>query len=241
MAWDKTKPENNGLIINHPGQLRANWEAIEARVQTALMVTNTMCSNSMALANSKLAQIITAEKVSGSALYNLGSIPSSAGNIPLANLTNAIKSFEDQTITDVKTFSSFPITPSAEPSEDYQVANKKYVDDKAFYVGAIESTDAHQVGGTGATLTRNVWYQASCDGEVAAIMQDQSDDSANIYVYLGSSTISYTLIARTRCNANISTGFAGISFPVMSGKYWQFGGGTAGIASYVFFTPLQVV
>ncbi len=36
-----------------------------------------------------------------------------------------------ETIAGVKTFSSFPITPSNAPSSNYQVANKKYVDDNA--------------------------------------------------------------------------------------------------------------
>lgn len=36
-----------------------------------------------------------------------------------------------QTVNGVKTFGSFPITPSSAPSTDYQVANKKYVDDNA--------------------------------------------------------------------------------------------------------------
>lgn len=36
----------------------------------------------------------------------------------------------DQTVAGIKTFSSFPLTPSAAPSSDYQAANKKYVDDK---------------------------------------------------------------------------------------------------------------
>ena len=35
-----------------------------------------------------------------------------------------------QTINGVKTFGSFPVTPSLAPSTDYQVANKKYVDDE---------------------------------------------------------------------------------------------------------------
>lgn len=35
----------------------------------------------------------------------------------------------NQTIAGVKTFSSFPVTPSSAPTTDYQVANKKYVDD----------------------------------------------------------------------------------------------------------------
>jgi len=36
----------------------------------------------------------------------------------------------DETISGVKTFSSFPVTPSSAPTTDYQTANKKYVDDK---------------------------------------------------------------------------------------------------------------
>lgn len=36
----------------------------------------------------------------------------------------------EETIGWVKTFSSFPVTPSSQPTTDYQVANKKYVDDK---------------------------------------------------------------------------------------------------------------
>jgi len=35
----------------------------------------------------------------------------------------------DQTISGVKTFSSFPVLPSSAPTTNYQIANKKYVDD----------------------------------------------------------------------------------------------------------------
>jgi len=35
----------------------------------------------------------------------------------------------DETIAGVKTFSSFPVSPSSAPTTDYQMANKKYVDD----------------------------------------------------------------------------------------------------------------
>ncbi len=37
----------------------------------------------------------------------------------------------NETVAGVKTFSSFPVTPSSAPTTDYQVANKKYVDDNA--------------------------------------------------------------------------------------------------------------
>ena len=35
----------------------------------------------------------------------------------------------DQTVAGIKTFSSFPVTPSSAPTSNYEVANKKYVDD----------------------------------------------------------------------------------------------------------------
>ncbi len=41
----------------------------------------------------------------------------------------AVAKTGDQTIAGVKTFSSFPVSPSSAPTSDYQTANKKYVDD----------------------------------------------------------------------------------------------------------------
>jgi len=41
----------------------------------------------------------------------------------------AVNKTEAQTVNGVKTFGSFPVTPSSAPTTDYQVANKKYVDD----------------------------------------------------------------------------------------------------------------
>ena len=42
----------------------------------------------------------------------------------------------DQTVAGVKSFSSFPVTPSSAPTTNYQVSNKKYVDD---LIGAWQS------------------------------------------------------------------------------------------------------
>jgi hypothetical protein len=49
--------------------------------------------------------------------------------IPIAGPGAVVMLSGDQTVAGVKTFSSFPVTPSSAPSSDYQVANKKYVDD----------------------------------------------------------------------------------------------------------------
>lgn len=57
-----------------------------------------------------------------------------------ANIKATLKTYLDtlyvaltgnQTVAGIKTFSSFPVTPSSAPTTDYQAANKKYVDDNA--------------------------------------------------------------------------------------------------------------
>lgn len=52
-------------------------------------IVNADCAAGMALVDTKLAQITTVGKVSGAALTTLANIPSGAGAIPAANLTNA--------------------------------------------------------------------------------------------------------------------------------------------------------
>lgn len=52
---------------------------------------------------------------------------------------NTISKTQDETIGWVKTFSSFPITPSSTPVNNYDVANKKYVDDKNSWIWDVIS------------------------------------------------------------------------------------------------------
>lgn len=53
------------------------------------------------------------------------------GSFNAATVTNGVYTSGDQSIGGIKTFSSFPVTPSSAPSSNYEVANKKYVDDTA--------------------------------------------------------------------------------------------------------------
>lgn len=85
-AWDKTKPTDDNLLSTAPSLIRANWEAIETGTDSALQITNAKVSATAAIVDTKLAQLTTADKVHGSALTGLSSIPNSAdGQVPLAN------------------------------------------------------------------------------------------------------------------------------------------------------------
>lgn len=91
MAWDKTKPENDMLLINFPAACRANWDAIQLGTDPNLLITNDKISPSAGIADSKLAQITSPNKVNGTALTGLASVPSAAGVLPVVNSPNKLK------------------------------------------------------------------------------------------------------------------------------------------------------
>lgn len=79
-----------------------------------------------------------------------------------------VKLTGNQTIAGIKSFSSFPVTPSSAPSADYQIANKKYIDD-AFAIAS------HQIGeifamsfGTPVNESPDVEYIVLTAGETGA-------------------------------------------------------------------------
>jgi len=84
--WSPEYPTDDELLINSPGRIRANWEALQLMEDSSLLISNQKCASDMALDDSKLAQIVTAGKVSGTALTLLPNIPSGAGYLPTANL-----------------------------------------------------------------------------------------------------------------------------------------------------------
>ena len=53
MAWNELKPENDGLLINAPGEIRDNWAAIELGTDASLLHTNAKVSASANIECSK--------------------------------------------------------------------------------------------------------------------------------------------------------------------------------------------
>jgi hypothetical protein len=115
-----------------------------------------------------------------------GASPSSHNN--LANLeiagsgvTYGHLNDQAQTIAGEKTFSTFPITPSASPDADYEVANKKYVDD--FTPAHNDTTDKQ--GGT----TDQYYHLTSAQHTIAT---QAASDSVSGYVNTTTQTFAGT-------------------------------------------------
>lgn len=71
-----------------------------------------------------------------------------------ANDSGVVHNTGNETVAWVKTFSSFAITPSSNPTTDYQVANKKYVDDAIAWAGG---KFVFAIAGTIWATATNVW------------------------------------------------------------------------------------
>lgn len=68
-----------------------------------------------------------------------------AGGHEIPTINDIVKVVDDQNISGIKTFNSFPITPSNKPVSDYQVSNKKYVDDAVVVKDFLAKVKSNQV------------------------------------------------------------------------------------------------
>jgi len=89
----------------------------------------------------------------------------------------AVATSGDETVGGIKTFSSFPITPSSAPTTDYQAANKKYVDDNA---GASGDTLAVAVASTSHGFSVNQAVAKLADGSYALAQADSIESVESV-------------------------------------------------------------
>ena len=75
----------------------------------------------------------------------------------------------DQIVAGIKTFSSFPVTPSSAPTTEYQVANKKYVDDSntTWVANDSRALTALNASGTAPIYACRAWVNFNGTGTVA--------------------------------------------------------------------------
>ena len=101
----------------------------------------------------------------------------------------------NETIAGIKTFSSFPVTPSAAPTTDYQVANKKYTDDQ-LSGGSCQDGCQVYMSTTQDNLTDATWTKVVLDSEV---FDDGANfDSATNYRYVAPHDGKYLVTANVQ-------------------------------------------
>ena len=123
------------------------------------------------------------------------SVSPNQGNDPTTDSTNwenldskFVDLLNAQTIAGIKTFSSFPVTPSTAPSSNYQVANKKYVDDEIGGIDLSAKADKTEVIGinqtwqnvTGSRST-GVTYTNTTGKPLFLYVCDSGDDASYKY------------------------------------------------------------
>lgn len=107
-----------------------------------------------------------------------------SGTTTLHTHTDDVKLTGDQTIAGVKTFTSFPVTPSSAPTTDYQTPNKKYVDDN---IGNGVNNYDFTFGET-ITAGQVVCYKKKVTKSLVAIDRDAETDDQNPTATSGSDT-----------------------------------------------------
>ena len=107
-----------------------------------------------------------------------------------ANDNAVVHNSGDETVNGVKTFGSFPITPSSTPTTDYQVANKKYVDDQITASGNVSDIDDLSDVDTSTNAptnnqvlkwdnTNSLWIPDDCADTTNITSQEATDDWNN--------------------------------------------------------------
>lgn len=149
-------------------------------------------------------EFATEPVVSGSALARLNQVSTiSALNTTVTDATIAtvadlgsyVTLSTSQTISGLKTFSTFPVTPSTAPTTDYQVANKKYVDDEVTAAGGYNDELAQDAFGamlTGTQTRITVTYD-DLNNEVDFVVDDNLanyDNTASGFITDSTTTLS---------------------------------------------------
>ena len=148
----------------------------------------------------------------------------------------------NQTAAGIKTFSSFPIVPSSAPTTDYQVANKKYVDDEINSIPEPSNTSE------GTSYSAGVAYQNTTGFKVVVIYYLTGVDQSGFFAYHSSAAIgatsspTTTVVAGTAriASADIAGYPARISFTFIVPNGWWWKITNSALSSYATATLSRV-
>jgi len=164
-----------------------------------------------------LAEITIASGATTLTASNIKDVRNYVGN----SFSNAVLTSGNQTIADVKTFTSFPVGPSTIPTTDYQLTNKKDV-------------DAKTAMGTWAARSANTVYTETTGGFVVGSITKSDNSNAFVTMQTPSGTIRQKIGAYPYGSYN----YLPISCPVKKSNTWQLV--TSGVITvdYLYFLPL---
>jgi len=130
-----------------------------------------------ATADQTASEILTAIKTVDGAGSGLD-----ADTLDTLSSASFVQTSGNQTVAGVKTFSSFPVTPSSAPTTDYQVANKKYVDDyfSNYGRGFFAKMSSNQ---TIATNTTTLLYFNTDSGGLNFDTHGEFHNTGQLYLY----------------------------------------------------------
>lgn len=147
-------------------------------------------------------------------------IDNNIGNNPTTDAVNWVNAFDssnfvklttNQSIAGIKTFASFPITPSAAPTSNYQVANKKYVDDNKGLQDTAHSftTSGYQIFSNGFIIQ---WSNITADGTYSwpiSFPNNCLSASATLKGVSGTATNTHNGITASKTTFTATTGVDG--------------------------------
>lgn len=150
----------DGSLATFPTIPSGTVTSVAASVPTGFSISGSPITSSGTLAITYAAgyQGYTSTEATKLSGIEAGADVTDATNVLAAG---AVMTTGDQSIAGIKTFTSFPVTPSSAPTTDYQVANKKYVDDNAGgsltvqEVGDTPITGVTHINFDGATVIDN--------------------------------------------------------------------------------------
>jgi hypothetical protein len=133
----------------------------------------------------------------------------------------------NETVAGIKTFSSFPVSPSSAPTTDYQLANKKYVDDSLVgasgtFVGLTDTPSDYTAAG-GYLVRVNSTPDALEFFNASGWDQDSSDDLTTSSSWSGGD-LSGTGLAATISSGAVAAAELAATITLSDGDIFDFSG-----------------